>query len=162
MDIYNLKSSIDTFRIDVERNGQFVDKIVNDMLDKYSKDLDDLMSTIKSMLFSDEDWTTAEFESVALKLPCLLYSISSFQEKIGIRVDISKSLNSENFNRIYKNASGTIVDRKAFAELETQADTMVTSAITHAYKTIQGKVTAAYEMLNSVKKILNARVNEKQ
>ena len=47
MDIYNLKSSIDTFRIDVERNGQFVDKIVNDMLDKYSKDLDDLMQNLK-------------------------------------------------------------------------------------------------------------------
>lgn len=161
MDIYQLKKTTDDFRVDCERNAQYIDKIVDDLVNTYSKELDTLMETVKTMLYSDEDWTTTEFESVALKLPCLLYYVATYQEKVGIRADLSKLLNAEKYNRVYQKTQGSIPDRKIAADLETQAEAMITSATNHAYKILQGKVQVAFEMLNSVKKILNARTTEK-
>ena len=108
MDIYQLKKTTDDFRVDCERNAQYIDKIVDDLVNTYSKDLDTLMETVKTMLYSDEDWTTAEFESVALKLPCLLYYVATYQEKVGIRADLSKLLNAEKYNRVYQKEDAQI------------------------------------------------------
>lgn len=157
-----LKDNIDNFRIDVESNSQFIDKILKDIIGKYCKDLDEAIDKIREMLYSnpEQDWTTAEYEDVAMKLSLLLYYTSSAQENVGIRSDISNSLKTEKYNRILISTNGTAVEKKSQAELSTQVETIVSIASTRAYKMIQSKVQVGFELLAVIKKILSRRISE--
>lgn len=124
------------------------DKLVN----KYCKDLDDLMSVIREELQDKGEIIDEELELHIMNLANTLYFTGSAQEDLGIKEDTCKAIRQEVYSFYRNEATGTVADKTALAELACQQETMTLAIYSRAYKKVKLRMDAGYEMLNSLKK----------
>lgn len=141
----------------VKRGSDVVNQLVSDTVNCYTCDLDELVDSVKKLITSDDDLTIEELESVALKIPVFLYSLAADHEYVGIKVDVSKQVQYDKYSKIYATQSGTSNYRESVATAGTYSEGIIKIVNTRAYKLINDKVEAAYELLNSVKKIITRK-----
>lgn len=145
----------------VDRNSKLIDEIVDRLVHEYCGDLDEYMRQIDTILTKQEHPVTdIQLDDFTLNLPALLYFTSEAQESLGIKEDVSNAIRMDIYNKVREKASGTVADKDAAAELATQAETIVLIAYRRAYKKVKLRVEAAFEMLNSVKKVMSRRIAE--
>lgn len=135
-----------------------IDLIIKDIVEEYCGALDCYMCDINSKIISNI--LDSDLESIVFTLPTLLYFTAEGIEKVGIREDISKRLKEEIYAQSRTKASGTVKERDDFAMLSAGKESMTNAIYSRAYKMIKLKMDAGYEMLNSVKKIMNKRITE--
>lgn len=145
----------------VDSIGDAVKKISDDLVKKYCRDLDEIMSRVRDLLTRNSSVTDVELEYYILDLANTLYFTGSAQEDLGIKEDVCKSIRQEVYSKARESATGkTVADKTAQAELVAQAETMTLSIYSRAYKKVKLRVDAGYEMLNSLKKVMNRRISE--
>lgn len=156
-------TKVDNVKSHIEDNSKVVDKIVEDIVKPYSDDLDYYVNWIKQCL---KDGTrpilTTELEDCCLNLSTYIYFAGGMCENLGIRDDISKAVYKETYNSAHATASGTVPDKNAIAELNSQQEQIVNVCFNRAYKIMKAKVDAAQELLSSCKKVLSHRIQEEQ
>lgn len=136
-------------------------KVISDKLvNNYCKDLDDLMSIIREELQDNGGITDAELEFHIMDLANTLYFTGSTQEDLGIKEDTCRAIRQEVYLKARDNGKGTVADKTARAELAAQSETLTLAIYSRTYKKVKLKVEAGYEMLNSLKKIMNRRISE--
>lgn len=131
------------------------DKLVND----YCEDLDDEMCYIRNCLGNNE-MTDQMLETYIMTLANILYFTGSAQEDLGIKEDTCKAIRAEIYNKTYEDSKGTVAQKNALSELATQQETIVLNIYSRAYKKVKLRMEAGYEMLNSLKKVMNKRISE--
>lgn len=147
----------------VEDNSAKVEKLVDELVNKYCHQLDELVSMFKEILHDkDNPITEEELDEICLKLPSYLYFIGEAQERFGIKEDIAKSVKMELYNEVHQRTKGTIADKQAASEAATLEEEIVYKAYQRSYKRIKQKLEAAYELLASVKKVIGRRETEMQ
>lgn len=143
----------------IEANSKIIDNLVNNLVSSYCSELDNYVTYIKKIL---DDTNTpivdTELDDFVLTLPTLLYFVSESQEALGIREDVSKAYEKDKFNETISHTEGTVAVKTALAELETQNEYLAKVVYQRAYKKIKLRVEAAYELLQSVKKVLSRRM----
>lgn len=145
----------------ITENSHILDNLVDKIVSSYCKELDEYVSYIKKLLDNqDEPIQDIELEDFTLTLPTLLYFISDAQETLGIMEDVSKAFEKDKYNDVLSRSSGTVADKKALAELHTQNESLMRIVYGRAYKKIKLRYDSAYELLQSVKKVLNRRIAE--
>ncbi len=146
----------------VETYSESIDKIVNDIIQPYCKDLDKYVSFIKDCLKDGENPpTTDELDDFCLNLSTYIYFAGGMCEQLGIRDDIAKAVYKEMYHTARASQDkGTVADKDSLAELASQEQFIVSSSYTRAYKTMKSKVENAQELLGSVKKVLSRRMSE--
>lgn len=145
----------------IEENSAEIDKTINEIIDRYSGELDDYMNFIRGILRNDEQPPTdAELDDFALNLSTMIYYTSVGAEQMGIRDDISSSAYKEAYNVARSLQKGTVADKNAQAELDAAAEKVVSIVYSKSYKILKAKVESAQEVLSSVKKIISRRMNE--
>lgn len=145
----------------VEQNSKLLDEIVTNLVDKYSKPLDDYIKFIKSVLDDEEHPpTNVELDDFVMQLPALLYFTGEGVERLGIREDTSKAIKLEKYNEIYIQVKGTVGVKTATACDETQLETLANTAYSRAYKKIKLKLDLGNELLQSIKKVITRRTVE--
>lgn len=133
---------------------QLIDKIVSE----YCSPLDDLMKMIGEVLNDSVRPSDEELDAWSCRLASCLYFVGEGVETIGVKQDISKAYKMEKYNNAYDSASGTISDKSAYAELQSQEEYLVHSIYTRAYKKANQKLDAGNEMLSSIKKVISRRM----
>jgi predicted house-cleaning noncanonical NTP pyrophosphatase (MazG superfamily) len=160
MDPGRMKAVIDR----VGRNSKEVDEIVDTLVSEYCEELDQYMNYIDSILVAASDKgteiTDVQLDEFTLNLPSILYSMSGAQESLGIKEDVSTAIRNDVYNRVREKAQGTVADKDTAAELQCITETIISIAYSRAYKKVKLRVEAAYEMLNSVKKVVSRRIAE--
>lgn len=145
----------------VEDNSAKVEKLVDELVNKYCYQLDELVSMFKEILHDkDNPITEDELDEICLKLPSYLYFIGEAQERFGIKEDIAKSVKMELYNEVHQRTRGTIADKQAASEAATLEEEIVYKAYQRSYKRIKQKLEAAYELLSSIKKVISRRMGE--
>ncbi len=145
----------------VEDNSVKVENVVDELVDEYCHQLDELIAKFKEVLLDNQNPVTEdELDSICLKLPTYLYFIGEAQERFGIKEDISKSIKMELYNEVHRKTRGTIADKQAASEQATQEEDIVYRAYQRAHKKIKQKLESAYELLSSVKKVISRRMGE--
>lgn len=145
----------------VEDNSAKVEKLVDELVNKYCHQLDELVSCFKQILHDkDNPITEEELDEICLKLPSYLYFIGEAQERFGIKEDIAKSVKMELYNEVHQRTKGTIADKQAASEAATLEEDIVYKAYQRSYKRIKQKLEAAYELLSSIKKVISRRMGE--
>lgn len=144
----------------VDSISDTIKEISDGLVTKYCKDLDDIMLNIRTTLgqynVSDE-----YLETSILGLANILYFVGSAQEDLGIKEDTCKAIRQEVYSKAREQATGkTVADKTAKAELIAQAETMTLAIYSRAYKKVKLRMDAGYEMLNSLKKVMNKRISE--
>ena len=147
---------------DVESKSVGIENIVKNVITKYSSDLDFIVSEIDAKIKEQEidGFSDQEIESYCLKLSSFMYFAAAGQELIGLREAIANALNKEEYNKFYATATGTIADKKASAELESQSSMLVNLIYDRAEKMMESKLTYATHLLGSLKRILNRRIEQ--
>lgn len=144
----------------VDSISDTIKEISNELVKKYCKDLDDIMLRIRFTLaqFNVSD----EFlETVIMDLANTLYFTGAAQEDLGIKEDTCKAIRQEVYSKAREQATGkTVADKTAQAELIAQTETMTLAIYSRAYKKVKLRMDAGYEMLNSLKKVMNKRITE--
>ena len=154
-------NAINGIKLRVEDNSQIVDKIVDDIIRPYVKALDEYVLFIKNCLRDGENPPTDyELEDFCLNLSTNLYFAGGMQEQLGVRDDIAKAVYKETYNTSRGQATGTIDDKNAVAELESQQEQLISICYARAYKIVKAKVENAQELLSSCKKVLTRRMQE--
>jgi len=145
--------------------------IVNEMLPKYTKSLDDLMSRIYEGLHADNPITDDELESSYLELTNLLYFMGARLERLSVAAELAKSRNKEVYNEAYLSGQTvsddpkkkvTVAELTARAEGAAQYDSTVSSVYSTVYSGVKYRVEAAEEMVHALSKVLSKRMAEKQ
>lgn len=149
-------------KLQVELKSKDIEKIVLEVISKYSIDLDNLVKDIDSKIRQNQldGFSDQELETYCLKLSSFMYFAAAGQELIGLKEAISGALNKEAYNNSYANASGTIADKKATAELESQSSMLVELIYDNAEKMMASKLTYATHLLGSIKRVLNRRIEQ--
>ena len=144
----------------VDNISDTIQKISDKLVNNYCKDLDDLMSIIREELQDNGGITDAELEFHIMDLANTLYFTGSTQEDLGIKEDTCKAIRQEVYLKARDSGKGTVADKTTRAELAAQSETLTLAIYSRTYKKVKLKVEAGYEMLNSLKKIMNRRISE--
>lgn len=138
-----------------------LDNIVNEIINPYCLDLDEYVKFINTCLADGNNPPTdAELEDFCLNLSTRLYFISGACEQLGIKDDISRVIKNETYNQKRSEVKGTVADKDAYAELESQQEQLTNICYNRAYKIIKAKVDNAQELLASCKKVLSKRITD--
>ena len=156
------EESIESSRQLLENKSLDVENIVKKVISTYSAELDGLVQSIDTKVREQEldGLSDQELESYCLKLSSFMYFAAAGQELIGLREDIATALNKEDYNNKYAEATGTINDKKATAELESQSSMLVELIYNRAEKMMSSKLTYATHLLGSIKRVLNRRIEQ--
>ena len=145
----------------IDTNSRLLDDIVNRLVSEYCKPLDDYVAFIKSVLEdTNNPPTDLELDDFILNLPVLLYFTGEALESLGIREDIAKAIRQELYNKAFDNATGTIADKTAEAELAVQNEQITQITYQRAYRKVKLRMEAGYELLQSIKKVITRRGQE--
>lgn len=145
----------------VESLTVVVREMVKKIVDDACKELDTYMSIIEDILVDTETPVSdTELEDFTLNLPSLLYLVSSRREELRIKEDVAKAVHKDVYNRVREKAQGTVADKDTAADLASQSEAITLIVLQRAGSTIKTREEAAWEMLNSVKKVLTRRVAE--
>ena len=145
----------------VESLTVVVREMVKNIVDEACKELDTYMSIIEDILCdTDNPVSDSELEDFTLNLPSLLYLVSSRREELKIKEDVAKAVHKDVYNRVREKAQGTVADKDTAADLASQSEAITLIVLQRAGSTIKTREEAAWEMLNSVKKVLTRRVAE--
>lgn len=145
----------------VENLTAVVRDMVRVLVDDTCKDLDEYMAMIEKMLQDKQNPPTdGELEDLTLNLPSLLYVVSSRREALKIKEDVSRAVYKDVYNRVREKAQGTVADKDTAADLAAQSEAISVIVLQRTVTTVKSKEEAAWEMLNSVKKVLTRRIAE--
>lgn len=146
----------------VEKHAGELEKVVDDIIEHYTAELDDYMKWVREILRDDENPPTdAELDDIVLNLSTLIYFVSTGAEQMGIRDDLSRVAYKEAYNTARSLLDkGTVADKNTQAELNAMSDHIVNVVYNKAYKIMKSKVEAAQEVLASAKKVISRRCSE--
>lgn len=143
----------------VDNISDTIGELSDNLVRRYCKDLNTSMLNIQAFIKANN--VTDEFlETSILDLANILYFTGSAQEDLGIKEDICKAIRQEVYSFYRNEATGTVADKTALAELACQKETMTLAIYSRAYKKVKLRMDAGYEMLNSLKKVMNKRITE--
>ena len=142
----------------VDNTALVVKEISDKLVKEYCEDLDIVISDIKSCILTGID--DKLLENFIIELANTLYFTGSAQEDLGIKEDTCKAIRAEIYNKTYEDSKGTVAQKNALSELATQQETIVLNIYSRAYKKVKLRMEAGYEMLNSLKKVMNKRISE--
>ena len=156
------KNKINKIQHEVEDDSEQITEIVNSIIQPYCKDLDNYVGFIKDVLKDGENPPTAqELDDFCMNLSVYIYYASGMQEQLGIKDDIARAVYNEMYHNTRNNLDkGTISDKDSIAQLESQQEYLTSVCYKRAYSIMKAKVSAAQEILSSIKKIITRRIQE--
>lgn len=134
-------------------------KLASDTANEITIELDNFITFVRKCQ-SERDLSNDEISSFIIQLPIMIYSITNDCEVLGLKEDNAKSLKTKVYATAYNELTGTVESKKNCALLQIQEEQMLESVCKTSYKIVQGKINMAYELLNSLKKVLNIRIAE--
>lgn len=141
-------------------NTKEVNKMVLEIVKPLSERLDLVVAEVREKLSLVVSVDTESLEAYAMRISTELYYLGQAQEFVGLRADVSKALYKERYNEFYQKANGTINDKTAQTEYQVTKEFVEMSINERAYKRLRLKIENAYELLNSIKKVISRRIAE--
>ena len=146
----------------IQENSKVIEDIVYDIVKQYTSPLDSKMQICRDIFNSPNKITNQEIEDLLAQLPSCLYFVTEGQEIIGIRESIAEMAKKETFIIAREKAIGTIQDKNTTAEGASIEEAINQIIYNRAYKMIKSKIDMAQEMINSLKRIFDARMADYQ
>lgn len=157
-DLLSLMSSLD-------ETSDMMSEIATQLSNSCTSALDDYMNYIVSSLQQPQTIPNDLLDEFVLNLPIYIYYASSAVENLGIREDVATIAKKRKISEITEDlvkqkVGGTASSRTAIAESICTKDVLVNDIYSTAYKSAKAKLTYAYEVLASCKKVLSRRIEE--
>lgn len=162
------KEVVETIISETEDNVQYFLSISDKLVQEYARDFDILMQDLQKDVV-ENDPEDMLLEKYLLELNNKLYFLGSKVESVGIRDDLSKLAAKEVFNDTYLSSREkdserknklTVAELTALAEGASKYETVMNNIYGRVYSQLKMKMTAGYDMVNSLRKIISRRMQE--
>jgi len=146
----------------IEEKALIIENLVNEVVNKYTDDLDDYMIKIRNVLESSTDeLTNQDMNKILVRLTSYSYFLGAKLEIAGIRADVSEAFRAEKYNNTYLNTStGTVAYKQSTAEESAKEEAMVALIYKRVYKILKAKCDACDRLSDAIKKVISVRVAE--
>lgn len=154
--------AIEAIQHKINVDSEQLQKIVNDIVEPYIKDLDEYVGFVKTLVTDKDNPPTAqELDDFCMNLSVYIYYASGMQEQLGIKDDIARAIYKEMYHSSRDSLTGgTVADKDSIAELKSQQELITSMLYKRAYSQVKAKVAAAQELLSSCKKVISRRITE--
>ena len=153
-------NELNAFSERIDTNTEAMQGLIESIVGKYCKELDDYMKQVDEALCKPQKPTTTQLEDMLLNINSMLYWVGNGLEQATVKEAMAKMVKEEQFNEQYNLAEGTIGDKKATATLNSQKEEVGRACYSAAVKLYQHKIDRASEFAASIKKILTHRIAE--
>lgn len=144
----------------VEEYSEQMNRITDNIVSKYSRDLDTCIDDVRQLLNRKDKLSDEEVEDLTLEVPIYMYYAVSGLENIGIQMDSAKTIKMGVYNGHYMEAAGTISDKTAQAENATLPEYLMQVCFERAYKQLKLKVDVATQLCQATRKVLQKRISD--
>lgn len=170
----NVIENIDTEKVSVivhniKANVHQYEDVCTELVNQCSSGLNNIMEDLYTECIKDPNPSIDTLERYYLELSNYIYFMIEKVEMLGIHADVSGETYKEAYSKSYINLSSekdakktTVAEIQAIANVESQYESVVKSVYERAYKIVKGKLTAAQDMMNCIRKILSTRSTEMQ
>ena len=145
----------------ITENTGKLNKIVVEQMFSMTKELDKLILEVKEGIKSNS-LTDIELEKYLILLSTEIYYQGQTQEYLSLKHQVSKVHYKQKYNSYHKRAEGTQSDKKSYAESKTNLEQLEVSLTESLYQRIKLKLESAFEVMNSIKKVINRRISENE
>lgn len=170
-------TDIDTDKVNqlldqTDANTEYFTSITDKVIASYTGELDSFMTETYTLINGEKGLETNVIEEAMLRLSNMLYFMGERLELVGIKEDVAKAARQEVYNNAYlendkeietdggKKVKPTKDANQAVAEEKSKYENVIHNIYERTYKVIKFKIEAAYELLSSLKKIINRRIQE--
>ena len=153
-------------------NSEQFELMCDRIVKQYSDGLDNLMKDLYVECVQTSSPAMSTLEKYYLELSNMVYFMIEKCEKLGVYADMSEESYKEVYSRSYLNLSSnkdiagksksTVAEMQSASALSSQYENVVKEIYDRAYKIVKGKVSAAQDMMNCIRKILTTRLSEMQ
>ena len=154
------EDSLRVCRHGVEKNAETMNKMVDQIVSKYSSELDAKVLELRNALERSERLTIDEVENYTMLIPAYLYFAVSGLEALGMDNDSAKAARMEAYATAIAQSSGTITDKESSAELISMKEQVVDMIYSRAYKKLRSKTDVATQLCMSARKVLERRIQQ--
>lgn len=144
----------------VDKNAEILNRMSDQIVAKYSAQLDKIVNDFKTKLSQLEKMDNDEIEKLALMIPATLYFTVAGLETLGMDTDSAKASRMEAYNTSFLEAQGTIPDKEHEAEVMAVREQLVEAIFSRAYKKLKSKTEVAMQLSMSARKVLEKRIQE--
>lgn len=153
------------YKLDMDVETDVAEVIYQQVLESYMSKLDDVVIDIEKILkeIENEDiekFSNEELEKICIKIPMLMYQIGGELERVGVKIDVSNAIKSYKHSDNLLRSTGTVIEKKAKADLSIQNEDVVEIIYKRVYKQIDRKLTYIDSLYNSIKKVMSLRIKE--
>ena len=145
----------------VETDSALVQEMVEDILSESTQELDDYMSKVRTCFIDNVEISNEDLNKIILKLPTYVYYLQAYAQRLEMKKGLAIERAKNAYNEALLNAVGkTVGDKAAQAEIQTLQDRLVQLAYKSASAQIMKKIDSVMAILDSAKKVQNARLTE--
>ena len=151
-------------------NVQYFNNACNKVVLSYSEPLDNLMKDLYFECVKNKDTSVEKLEEYYLELSNMIYFMIEKLEQLGVYSDMAESASKEVYSKNYLASSGlkdaqgksksTVAELQAKATEASQYESVVSSIYDRAYSILKGKINAAQDMMNTLRRILSTKTEE--
>ncbi len=160
VDNKEVESKMRRLKIQVEDESVAINNLVDNLVNKYGKELERTIDKIRTALKSADRMSTDELERFVMEVPVHMFYALEGLEKLGVEGDNAKMLRKDVFNKSYIDTKGTIEDKTKKAELDSVPESYVEIAYQRAYRKLKEKISKAELVFSGCKKVLDKRTQE--
>lgn len=145
----------------VEASSAQVEEMVQALLGTRLNALDQYMEQVRICFSNGDELLDDALNKISLQLPTYLYDLVLFAQQLEMKKGVANETSKYAKNEALLNASGTVADKTAKAENSTIQDRINELAYKTAAAIVQKKLDGVMTMLDSVKKVRQAREKER-
>lgn len=154
---------------ETEENYGVYSSIAEEVVTRYTKSLDDIMTGVYTDIISVSDPSISTFEKYHLELSNCLYFMQERLEKLGSLDYLSKTKYKEVYNQAYldnqlpdatSNKKKTVNELVAISEEASKSEAITNDIYSRAYKILKNKIDAANTMISTLSKSISRRMGE--
>ena len=129
----------DKLKESVETNSDSLNVVVDSIVNKYTKELDDYVANLKSISFSDSpDMTNSEIYQSLMFISSSMYCLVPLMEKTFLKQSIANALTEEAYNTAYiGQEEGTVELKKSIANSKIDEEKVIALVYKHASNRIK-------------------------
>lgn len=145
----------------IEDDAKLLETVTNEIVSKYTKELDEYTEGIKGVLDTGtQEITNIDLNKILMRLCSYAYFIGTKQELLALRTDIAQALFDERYNQSLLEQEGTVAVKQSLARNATKEENIVNIIYERAYKIMKNKYNSINTFIDSIKKIQTVRLKE--
>jgi hypothetical protein len=148
----------------VEELSRTANKIIDNVVKRYSKELDVLIGDVEQTLRLLKENKTkigaGDLQRLVMRIPVEMYRVIDDVDMAGVTADVAKMAHKLVDADYYAKEKGTVPERKRLADLQAGDEATIVDLAQHAYKRLQRRMEVAELLFNAARKLVGSQDTE--